>query len=347
MRPELDELLPAAADDLTHFRNTHIYITGGTGYVGKNLLESIVWANSRLGTKIRATILSRDPQAIRQSESALVDRPEFTLVAGDVRTFSSIDQRFDAVIHAATPASAALNIEQPLEMLDTIIDGGRNTLAIASKSGAIPFLFTSSGAVYGPQASTLSHQPEDTLQGPDQLSIRSAYAEGKRVAELQCALHSGVTGLHVKIARIYAQIGPHLPLDRHFAAGNFLGNAIAGAPITLHGDGSTIRSYLYATEMTVWLWAILARGTDLRAYNVGSEEAVSTKELADRIAGAVSPQPDVRVLGKPDGTPIDRYVPSTARIRGELGVEQRIKLHEAIERSLKFIAQSGTGRTRA
>ena len=236
------------------------------------------------------------------------------LVAADVREPLAGLGRFDAIIHGATSASADLNRSGPLEMVDTIVDGTRHVLDVAASSGSIPVLFTSSGAVYGPQPADLEHMPEDRRGGPDPLDTGSAYAEGKRLAEQLCAIYALGSASRRRSPRCYAFVGPYLPLDRHFAIGNFIRDGLAEEQIHVQGDGSTVRSYLYAADLAVWLWTILLRGESGRAYNVGSEAAVDIATLARLVAAAFVPPLGVEILGAPQpGRAVDRYVPSTRR----------------------------------
>jgi dTDP-glucose 4,6-dehydratase len=139
-------------------------------------------------------------------------------------------------------------------------------------------------------------------------------------------------GIEAKIARCFAFVGPLLPLDAHFAAGNFLRDGLAGGPIRVRGDGTAYRSYLHAADLMIWLWTILFRGRRSGAYNVGSEEAVSIRELAERVGECCSAE--VQVAGRPvPGRAAERYVPSTRRAFEELGLRTWIGLGEAIERT--------------
>ncbi len=333
---EQDELFEAAADDLRTFRGARLLLTGGTGFVGCSLLESLVWANARLGLDISVVVLTRDAAAFREKVPQLGNADGVNLVECDVRTPSALTSSFDGVIHAATPASADLNRDRPFEMLDTIYTGGQAILEIAARSGEIPFLFTSSGAVYGEQPPQLDAFPESYVGAPDSLSAGNAYHEGKRVGELQCAIAAKSHGLRVKIARLFAFVGPYLPIDRHFAIGNFIRDGIHGRPIGVAGDGSAVRTYLYSADMVVWLWAVLARGHVMRAYNVGSSQSVNIGELAAIVADAFTPRPEVTVgqVFKP-GSKVHRYVPNVARIKSEQQVAERIDLCSAIERTIQ------------
>jgi dTDP-glucose 4,6-dehydratase len=337
LRVDLDEILERSGDDLRALRGMNLFITGGTGFVGSWFLETIVWANLRLNLDIAATVLTRDAAAFQLLRPHLACAPDVTMLVGDVRSLPATHSKFDAVVHAATPASAALNNNEPLVMLDTIVDGGRKVLEFAAASGSIPVLFTSSGAVYGVQPSSMERIPETYNGAPDPLDPGRAYHEGKRIGELQCALFARGSGIAPKIARMFAFVGPYLPLDRHFAIGNFIGDALGGVPIKVRGDGSTIRSYQYASEMIVWLLAILLRGEVLRAYNVGSEEWYDMRAIAETVntvADARFPIEVARVRNPNEG--VDRYVPDTSRARAELAVDNRIRLDEAIRRTVNY-----------
>ena len=194
-------------------------------------------------------------------------------------------------------------------------------------------LFVSSGAVYGRQPPELSHVGEEYLGAPDPCAPGSAYGEGKRAAELLCSLAARETGMEAVLARCFAFSGPYLPLDAHFAIGNFVRDALEGGPIRVAGDGSPIRSYLYGADLAVWLWTMLAQGKGGHPYNVGSERTVSIAELAQTVARVLGVAKGVEIAGRtvPGRLP-ERYVPSTRRAREELGLSETFELEHAILR---------------
>ena len=354
---ELLTLLPAAQWEA--LRGANIFVTGGTGFFGRWLLESFVHANARLGLNARLTTLTRDPAGFAARAPSLAGEAALRFVAGDVRTFDlagvraqlpagEADAPFGFVIHAATDASAQLNAEDPLRMADTVADGTRRALEFARAAGTRRFLFTSSGAVYGPQPADVTHLDERYPGAPDPGAASSAYGEAKRYAELLCACFHRQHGLETLVARAFAFVGPHLPLDGHFAVGNFLADGLRGGPIRVAGDGTAMRSYLYASELAAALWTILLTGQPSRAYNVGSEEAVSIRELAETVARAFDPAPAVDIAGTPrPGAPVARYVPAVGRLREELGFRPRIGLAEAIARTKRWHERTGTRGTPA
>ena len=336
-RRDLDHVLEHTRDLWEELRGQRVFITGGTGFFGRWLLESLVWANDRLHLDVSALVLSRNPDAFREKAPHLADHSAIQFHPGNVRSFSFPTGSFSHIIHAATESSVKLNADEPLAVFDTIVDGTRRTLEFARHSGVRKFLLTSSGAVYGRQPPGMPHVPEDYPGAPDPTDSRSAYGEGKRAAETLCTLFSKQHGIATKVARCFAFVGPYLPLDVHFAIGNFIRDRLNGGPIVVQGDGTPHRSYLYAADLVIWLLAILLRGQNGRIYNVGSEESISIERLAHMIGAGFSPEVGVVVRGKPDpGKAPERYVPSTARARQELGLLPWISLSDAIGRTIAF-----------
>jgi dTDP-glucose 4,6-dehydratase len=178
---------------------------------------------------------------------------------------------------------------------------------------------------------------ESCREAPDQMDPASCYDEGKRAAELLCALYQQQKQLPCVVARCFSVLGPFLPLDWHYAAGNFIRDALAGGPIKVNGDGTPERSYLYLADLAWWLWVILVHGQPGQAYNAGSDEAVSIANLAKRTAAAFSPPLKVDIALQPQaGQPPRRQVPCIRRAAEGLGLRVRIGLDEAIKRTLAF-----------
>ena len=220
------------------------------------------------------------------------------------------------------------------------MQGTRHSLDFAVACGAKKFLLTSSGAVYGKQPSEITHVPEDYTGAPDPLSPSSAYGEGKRAAELLCAIYHKQHGLETKIARCFAFVGPYLPLDVHFAIGNFIRDAINGHTIRIAGDGTPYRSYLYTADLTVWLWCILFKGVSSRPYNVGSDAGTTISELARTVASVSQRVVEVLIAKNPisEKRP-DRYIPSIERASRELNLISRIQLRQAIQKTMAWYSR--------
>ena len=325
-KEDLEHILSNTRPLWEHLRGGRIFVTGATGFFGIWLLESFAFANKNLGLGAKLLGLSRDPNAFYVKVPHLAQESSIALHRGDVRDFDFPQGSFTHVIHAGTTSSAPV---PPSEMLDTIIRGTKRTLEFAVAAGAKRFLFVSSGGVYGKQPPEMIHIPETYHGSPDPMDPNSAYGEGKRVGELFCAIAHKEHGLETTIARCFAFVGPHLPLDAHFAIGNFIRDAMKGEPIKVK-DGSPFRSYLYASDLTIWLWTILFKGEACYPYNVGSDQEITIADLAHTVANAMSGSVLAPVSARSPNSASPSYVPSTLRIMSELGIELPINLVQAI-----------------
>ena len=339
-RADLDHVLCHAERALRSLTGCRLFLTGATGFFGMWLLESLAYAHDTLGVSVSATILSRDPQAFARRVPHLAQHPAFSFVTGDVRDFKFPHGHFDHVIHAAAETTAGPVGLSPADMFSVISGGTQRVLDFAVRAAVGNVLLVSSGAVYGRQPSDMALVPETWSGAPSLCDPASAYGEGKRVAELLCAIAHRQCGLSVRIARCFAFVGPHLPLDAHFAIGNFIGDVLHRRHIHVGGDGTPWRSYLHAADLAVWLWTILHEGHNLCPYNVGSDQALTIKDLAQRVAAhARGPEACmVKVARAPAGADARRYVPEISRARSHLGLEVRIGLDEAIRRTLAWHA---------
>jgi nucleoside-diphosphate-sugar epimerase len=335
---DLDDILARTEPLWSDLRGERVLITGATGFFGCWLLESFAWANRRLNLNAHAVAVSRRPETLAEKAPHLAADPSITQHAADIRNGNFPEGQFSHVIHAATEASAKLNTQAPSVMFDTIVDGTRHTLQFSAAHSVQRFLFVSSGAVYGKQPPHLPHVNECFEGGPNQLDRASAYAEGKRAAEMLCTL-AAAPKLEIAVARGFAFVGPYMPIDTHFAIGNFISDALRGGPIEVKGDGSAVRSYLYASDLTVWLWTVLFKGRSGCAYNVGSEDALNIAALAQEVAAALPHRIAVNTAATPPpGSPVHRYVPSTERARQELGLCAEVSLRDAIRRTHAWFA---------
>ena len=333
---DLNFILEHTAEVWQELRGQRIFITGGTGFFGSWLLESLCWANDALKLGIKATVLSRSPEAFARKLPHLAGDPALTWLQGDVKDFVFPEGEFAYVIHAASEGDPQKNREFPLAQFNTIVAGTQHVLDFAAAHGTRKLLFTSSGAVYGRQPSKLTHIPEDYLGAPDPTLVSSAYGEAKRAAESLCTLYANQYGFETKIARCFAFVGPYLPLDANYAIGNFIRDAIDGGPIVIKGDGTPYRSYLYAADLTIWLWTILARGQNCRPYNVGSDEAISIKELAQFVAGQFSQDIAIEIKEKNSIPKKEVYVPKISTGISNLNLKVWHSLGSAIQKTIQY-----------
>lgn len=303
-----------------------LLLTGGTGFFGKALLR--YWQRQP-GPEV--CVLSRDPERFRAAYPDLCRLPGLRLLRGDIANADALPrgEQFTHVLHAAADSTLGPRLT-PLERYDQIVGGTRNLLDFAVRSGAKRFLLTSSGAVYGHLQGATGVR-EDCLQMPDPLQPGQAYGIAKRTAEHLCALYRDAHGLETVVARCFAFVGPDLPLDVHFAIGNFIRDALTADAIVVNGDGLPLRSYMHQQDLAHWLTALLERGVAGEAYNVGSPEALSVGELAHRVRDLLAPgKPvQVRAKGDPAGGTRNGYIPNVDKAHA-LGLGLQWSLADAI-----------------
>ena len=334
---DIEAITEIARADLLALHGARIFITGGTGYIGRWLLESLCHANRVLDLKLEATVLSRMPAEFAMRYPHLAGDKCIRLIEGDVRDFDfTFDHEgFSHCIHAATDVVAS---SAHLDIFDVTVTGTKHVMEFARHQGIVDVLLLSSGAVYGLVPDHVKRASESWPCVSDVTTQQSAYGLGKIVTEWLGNAYGKQYGFSCKSARVFAQIGPYLELDAHFAAGNFIRDVLQGNGIIIKGDGTALRSYMYAVDMVTWLWAILVRGKAGSAYNVGSEQGISIRGLAEvivRVAG--EEQVEIKVLDQPVPSAASlNYLPDTMLARKELRVSITVPLEDAIRRTLEW-----------
>jgi dTDP-glucose 4,6-dehydratase len=319
------------------FRGKRIFITGGSGFIGKWLLAALLEADRRLALGCVIEILTRSPLEFIRNAPQISCSSNVTLRQGDVRTFEFPSGNFEIVVHAATDVAQPAS---PWETFATCIEGTKHVLDFARHCHAEDFLLTSSGAIYGRHPEIIGSVTEEYNGGPNTTSLDSAYGEGKRVSEWLSFALAAETGIKIKVARIYAQIGPWIPLDKHFAIGNFINDVLANRNIIIRGDGTPIRSYLYAADTAIWLWAMVVRSNVSRVWNVGGSDGISIANLAKLTAETLGFTKKIIILQEADkNRSIDAYVPNVNRAKFELDIPSPLSLSESITRTAKWVQE--------
>ena len=315
------------------YSSFHVLLTGGTGFFGRALLRNWI-SQEQSGEKISCVcVLSRNPQSFLNKYPEFADHSWLHFHQGDILNPVSLPdvELFSHVLHAATDSTFGPKLT-PLERYIQIVDGTRNMLEYAVSKHIPRFLLTSSGGVYGPQPASMEFIPEDYNGMPDPLKPEHAYSVAKRNAEHLCALYRDKFGLQTVVARCFAFVGRDLPLDAHFAIGNFIRDALNGDEIVVSGDGSAVRTYLDQRDLARWLTKMLINGIDGEAYNVGSDVPITIKDLANLVRDILAPHKSVRIAKQSSTNKLhNRYVPSILKANNQLQLQVQFDLKEAVQ----------------
>lgn len=324
---DLNLIANKLARDFAFFKNKKIFLTGGTGFFGKWILEAFLFLNNQHSLNISVSILSRTPDKFKMLHPHIVEHDNFFFIKGDIKNFQDHTECYDLIIHAATDATSGRNKSETEQMRSSIMDGTRRICEFAIKVNCKRILYTSSGAAYGPQPENISHIPETFVNNPF-FNDNDAYASAKLESEKYLIANSPCD---VVIARCFSFAGPYLPLTGSYAFGNFIYDFLNHKNITMNGDGSAVRSYLYAADLVIWLLRILSSGRVNHIYNVGSDVDLTIGDLACKIGGKDynSEKLNINILG-------GRYVPSIKKAKEELDLQCYTSLNSAIEKTLRF-----------
>jgi dTDP-glucose 4,6-dehydratase len=321
-------------DGCTEIEGKRLYLSGATGFFGKNLLAFFSYLRGQ-GVSFEVTALSREPELFLAKESWCREQTWLKWLAGDAREQWPGEGHYDLLLHAATDTAASAHTNK-LNMFEGIVAGTRRALEFASNRCVRRILLCGSGAQYGAIAPLDSNGiPETDNAACDSTKSTSAYGEAKRASETLGALYAERHQLKVINTRCFAFVGPGLPLDGHFVVGNCLRAALAQQPIQLLSAGEALRSYMYGADLAVWLVFLLLKAPAGATVNVGSDKAITVLDLARQVASIGGSD----ICVKTGNGPIDEerrfYVPGISYARS-LGLDVWTDLDRAITRTANW-----------
>mgnify|MGYP003913797439 CR=1 FL=1 len=322
----------AIFDDL---KNQVILVTGGTGFMGKWIAEMVTFLNATHNLSINLYLLARDIQKFKDDVPHLAQKQYIKLISQDVRNLHDLPEEVNYIIHAAGSPDNRDHVSQPLKTVETFYKGTFNILDAATRlPGLKKILHISSHTVYG-KNNDETFIKESFLGTLEPNTVNHVYGESKIIAETLCSVYKNQFRLPITILRPFAFIGPYHDLEKPWAINNFIRDGILGGPIRILGNGSTVRSYLYASDMAYWILKALAIGQIGENYNLGSKTPVSLNELALKIQGSINPSIEIlSKSSKENYVNISRFVADTSKTVKALVVEETHTLEDSINRTI-------------
>ena len=247
-----------------------VLITGGAGFLGSHLCERF------LGEGHEVIAVDNLITGSMRNLQHLSGEQRFHFLKQDVTEYLSIDGALDAVLHFASPASPIDYLQFPIQTLKVGALGTHKALGLARAKGA-RFLLASTSEVYGdPQ---VHPQSEDYWGHVNPIGPRGVYDEAKRFAEALTMAYHRCHGLETRIARIFNTYGPRMRLDDGRVVPNFVGQALRGEPLTVHGDGSQTRSFCFCSDLIEGLYRLLSADYALPV-NLGNPQEMTILDFA-------------------------------------------------------------------
>ena len=315
-------------------KNSKLVITGGTGFVGSWLVEMLSILNDDHGFNTEVFVIARDIEKFKREKPHLYNRADVSTLSIDIKYPFELPRGTNWLIHAAGIPSSRFHAVYPIETISTIGEGTINLLrAVEVCSNINMILNLSSGWITGTQPFDLPCVSEEFNGVPIQKQIESVYVDSKRYAEAVCSAFRGQSRLPIVNVRPFSFIGPYQELDSPWAINNFIRDALLGNVIQINGDGSSVRSYMYGSDLAIWLLHMLVNAKSGECYNVGSSEGVALVDLAKIVSDQASDQPKISMrFSSKDFR--SRFVPCTKLAESKFGLKITTPLPEAIERTL-------------
>ena len=337
VRNDAEAVLTGRTEVLKPLANRHLFISGGTGFLGTWLLELIAILNAGYQFSTQVTVLSRSAPDFARRHKHLGGRKEYRFVEGDIRYLTELPRDTDFVLHAAALTDRRLFASNPTVVGEV---NGVGTIRLLRAANLLEHVkkvvLVSSGLVYGPQALSVERIDESSSSGFPCDTANAVYAESKRFAEAMASSFVSETKLPLVIVRPFAFVGPYQSLELPWAVTDFIRDSLAGRSIKIMGDGSTVRSLMYASDYAYWTLAALACGRERNAYNIGSPHPIDLLSLARMITQHFMPQPEILTKIGQAGHETTRLVPCVDKARRELGVEITVSLPEAVQKAIAW-----------
>ncbi len=324
--------------DTNAFRNSRILLAGGSGLIGSSFAFLFHYLNTQLSYGIEVDLVTKRPLTPTSVIWLLRKSPGFRYEVRDLAAPIEYEKRYDFMIHAAGYGTPAVFLEDPVATIDVNYIGIKSILESTKKHNpAAKILYLSSSEIYGSPEEAHIPTPETFPGNSSVTNNRACYVESKRLSEVICLAYKHLFGLHVKIARPALSYGPGLTFTNGRVLSQFFKKAIEKKKIEMMDDGRDLRSFCYISDVLTELLLILLFGKET-IYNVGSsEEAVSVRELAEKIGRLMGvevipgPGKDASVIGAPSRVCLDM-----SKMKNEFGFAPQVSLDEGLRRMLEW-----------
>ena len=295
-----------------------VLVTGGAGFIGSHVVDKLAAA----GHEPRILDLVPSPwHAEGEIDTALADLADRDAVRTAV-------EGCDAIVHLAAMADVYQVVEDP-DRTDAVNVGGTFNLLEAAREAQVQRLvYASTIWVYGNAPGPEPHDEDTPLVLPPHL-----YTATKLAGEMYCRSYDVLYGLPTTILRFGIPYGPRARPAAVVPA--FIAKAQAGTPLTIAGDGSATRQFVYVEDLAEGVVAALAPEAAGRVYNLVGDELVSVREIADTVRELVA---DVPVEHGPD-RPVDLVFgrADSARAASELGWRARTSFADGVRRYVDWL----------
>ncbi len=287
----LDEDIEIISDtiDIEQLKNKTVLVTGATGLIGSLCVKSLLNIEKSKHIDLKVVAWARSSNKAENVFKGYMDADNFSCVYCDISDIPELPDKIDYIIHTASATASKYFVSNPVETIQTALNGTNNILKIAQEKNVEAMIYLSSLEVYGTPDASKENISENDYGYIDPLNPRSSYSEGKRMVECLCSSYASEYGVNVKIARLSQTFGAGVEYNDGRVFAEFARCAIEKKDIVLHTMGNTVRTYCYTADAVTAIFKILFCGETGRAYNVTNRDtACSIKEMAELVCKTFS-----------------------------------------------------------
>lgn len=320
-------------------QDKNVLITGASGFLAAYMVETLLYLNETKALNIKIFALVRSSERFKKRFAHAINRPDLFCIEQDISEPFIFDLNPNYIIHAASQASPKYYSTDPIGTLSANTIGTAALLKLAALNKSEGFLFFSSAEIYGHTEKVPTSEIDLGILNP--LSVRSCYAESKRMGENMCVSWHHQAGVPATIVRPFHTYGPSMLLDDGRVYADFVENILNNRPIIIKGDGLAQRAFCYIADAVAGFWMVLLSGTHGQAYNIGNPSGeTSIKELANSLT-TLYPEKNIKVISnsrKQDSTylesPITRSCPDISKANA-LGWNPKISIREGFKKTIE------------
>lgn len=303
-------------------------VTGGAGFLGSHLCDRL------LAEDMEVICVDNLITGDHGNIAHLIGNPKFKFINHDVTNYIYIKNDLDYVLHLASPASPKDYLNYPIQTLKVGSLGTLNAIGLALAKSATFFL-ASTSEIYGDPL--VNPQSEDYWGNVNSIGIRGVYDEAKRFAEAMTMAYHRYHKLETRIVRIFNTYGPRMRLDDGRALPTFITQALRGESLSIFGDGSQTRSFIYVSDTIEGFYRVLTSNY-AEPFNIGNQVELSVSEFASRITEAVGVELHIENKPLPEDDPKVRR-PDISKAKELLNWEPQVSLTEGLEKTIPYFKE--------
>ena len=333
---DINRTLPLVINKLDELKNKSLLVTGAGGFLGSWLIQLINFLNQNYKFNTQLFLIDRDFSNLKEHNPHILNSKNIVAIETDIRSTINLSNSIDYIIHAASTPDRRMHSSSPLDTMRSISEGTSSILQLATRLPNLRMLLnTSASSIYDQSESIPINENSDGK--PLNQNISYAHAEAKRFAEMLCSAARSEARIPIVTVRPFTFCGPYQDINSPWAINNFIKDAINQSSIKILGNGEIIRSYMYGLDFAIWTLVILLKAQSGEIYNIGSNEGISLRALAEKISAHFNYSQKVETnTSLIEAIKQDSLLPNTTKAYDHFDLEVYTEIDNAVRRTIEW-----------